>query len=335
MNVSNFTNQVIEKLPANYQLVYLSLYGSNLYGTALPTSDTDYRGIFIPSMEDLLLGKAEKNIQFSTGDKGTKNTSKDVDINLFSLSYFLELLADGDTGALDLFFSFYRKDTIIYCNNSIIDELKTNRRKLICSTLKPLTGYCLTQAAKYGLKGSRYRELLDFKTACTSMLLSSDKISDCIDKIKQFLTENSLKYISIEIIKDIEYISILGTLTQTNLPMNTLIERLQTKINQYGNRVTTSEVDSKSLMHAFRAVYELQELLSTGHIVFPLEKARELKQIRQTANKDTLPDTITKLETELEYAQTCLQTTTLQESVDKDFIKYFIVRTYLRELEKI
>ena len=62
MNASNFTNQVVEKLPAGYRLIYLSLYGSNLYGTALPTSDTDYRGIFIPSMEDLLLGKAEKKI---------------------------------------------------------------------------------------------------------------------------------------------------------------------------------------------------------------------------------------------------------------------------------
>lgn len=39
----------------NAKIVYITLFGSKLFGTDNPNSDTDYKGIFIPSKRDVLL----------------------------------------------------------------------------------------------------------------------------------------------------------------------------------------------------------------------------------------------------------------------------------------
>ena len=37
-------------------------YGSGLYGTRIPTSDVDYRGVYLPSREDCLLNRIKDTI---------------------------------------------------------------------------------------------------------------------------------------------------------------------------------------------------------------------------------------------------------------------------------
>ncbi|QQV91959.1 hypothetical protein vBKpMFBKp34_100 [Klebsiella phage vB_KpM_FBKp34] len=61
------------------KIVMETIFGSHLYGLNTPNSDTDYKGIFIPDAKDILLGKAPKTIQSSTGDKHSKNTKDDID----------------------------------------------------------------------------------------------------------------------------------------------------------------------------------------------------------------------------------------------------------------
>jgi len=39
----------------NAKVVYVTIYGSKLFGTDNANSDTDYKGIFIPSKKDVLL----------------------------------------------------------------------------------------------------------------------------------------------------------------------------------------------------------------------------------------------------------------------------------------
>jgi len=61
-------------------------FGSTVYGTRLPTSDTDYKSIFIPSKRDLYLGRAPETIQHKTKlDATARNTADDVDEESFSL----------------------------------------------------------------------------------------------------------------------------------------------------------------------------------------------------------------------------------------------------------
>ena len=53
-------------------------FGSHLYGLNTPNSDVDYKGIFMPTLEELLLGTYPKTIVTSTGPEHAKNSADDV-----------------------------------------------------------------------------------------------------------------------------------------------------------------------------------------------------------------------------------------------------------------
>ena len=74
------------------QLIVKMKFGSHLYGTATEDSDLDYKGVFIPSLRQLLLNRVPKSINESTGNDISKNTKYDIDYDLYSLHYFIMLL---------------------------------------------------------------------------------------------------------------------------------------------------------------------------------------------------------------------------------------------------
>lgn len=64
----------------NHKLLYITLYGSHLYGTADETSDRDYKFLFLPDKDFVLSGKRIKHITVSSSQDAQKNTEDDVDI---------------------------------------------------------------------------------------------------------------------------------------------------------------------------------------------------------------------------------------------------------------
>ena len=87
-------------------LLFKCLGGSYLYGTNSESSDKDYKGVFLPNLNDLILGKAPKHYTSTTGSSVDRNTADDVDETYYSLQYFLELAAKGDTNAIDILFAY-------------------------------------------------------------------------------------------------------------------------------------------------------------------------------------------------------------------------------------
>ena len=79
-------------------------FGAHLYGTATPESDLDYKGIFLPTKDELLLGRVPKSRNYSTGKDNSRNTKNDVDTEMYSLHYFIKLACDGQTVAMDMLF---------------------------------------------------------------------------------------------------------------------------------------------------------------------------------------------------------------------------------------
>jgi hypothetical protein len=62
----------------NASLFFLTLFGSSLYGTETPgKSDVDAQGIFLPSVDSLILNKAPKSLHYSTGNNERRNLSGD------------------------------------------------------------------------------------------------------------------------------------------------------------------------------------------------------------------------------------------------------------------
>ena len=55
------------------KVVFKCIFGSHLYGLNTEDSDKDFKGIFIPSFEDIVLGSNEV-ISVKTGNDKSKNS---------------------------------------------------------------------------------------------------------------------------------------------------------------------------------------------------------------------------------------------------------------------
>jgi len=78
----------------------------DLFGTSTPLSDQDFKDVHLPSGEAILLQRAEELIDRGIVAKhGTKNATKAVDEQSFSLQKFFTMLAKGDTAATEILFA--------------------------------------------------------------------------------------------------------------------------------------------------------------------------------------------------------------------------------------
>ena len=109
------------------KLIYLSQYGSHLYGLNTENSDLDFRGVYVPNLDDIILGKAQDEINTEIELWEVRDSNKEnpiyhieepttlinswylrkvkVDVKIFSLQKFIQLCSKADTNALDLLFS--------------------------------------------------------------------------------------------------------------------------------------------------------------------------------------------------------------------------------------
>ena len=109
-------NFIKEKCP-NAKPLYLVIRGSQAYGTSLPTSDTDYSGVFIQPLDDIL---GNKYIEQINDDKN--------DTVIYELRRFLELLGKNNPTVLELLNT--PEDCVLYKDPSF-DEILENRDKFI------------------------------------------------------------------------------------------------------------------------------------------------------------------------------------------------------------
>ena len=133
-------SQFKDLLPDGYTLLYVTKSGSKLYGTDTPASDTDYKGVYVASKEALLTKTDLDEVTSNTASHKQKNTAEDVDCTLDSLNKFFRLLNKGETGALDVLFSMFRDDTVVYADPQFLEFMKTNYSKFLSSNTKAFMG---------------------------------------------------------------------------------------------------------------------------------------------------------------------------------------------------
>jgi predicted nucleotidyltransferase len=123
-----------EKSPGSKPL-YLVIRGSHAYGTNIETSDTDYSGIFIQSMDDIL---GNKYVEQINDDKN--------DTVIYEIRRFLELLGTNNPTVLELLNT--PEDCVIY-KDPIFDLILNDREKFITKICaKSLGGYAKQQISK-------------------------------------------------------------------------------------------------------------------------------------------------------------------------------------------
>ena len=191
-------DEIIKQLKPliNGKLIYLSQYGSHLYGLNTENSDLDFRGVYIPTLDNIILKKNKDEINeeleitqlesdgmtlshdTSLLPANTRVRTRKVDVKIFSLQKFIQLCSKADTNALDLLFSiednFIEKyiEYKVSVLDSIIWKLYSNRDKLINTDRleSPIT-YAFKQATKYSIKGDRRQVMLDFPKACEYLFI--------------------------------------------------------------------------------------------------------------------------------------------------------------------
>ncbi len=345
--------KVLDKVKSGLRgrLLYLAQFGSHLYGLNTENSDLDFRGIYVPTINDLILHKdkdeinedlvmEEHVIEEYVRDEYCKGyfIPRKTDVKLFSLQKFIILCSKADTNALDLLFSIENNFIEKYINydrnttDSVIWQLYSNRSKLInTSRLESPISYAFKQATKYGIKGERLNVLHNVLTKALELTVTAGEhfVADLVSDLRNDFDGKHLKIDSLDNKGKLEnYLFVCGVQHQFNTPLDTFIKRIEEKIDrEYTSERTKNAKDGndwKALSHAVRVLLEVQELMETGTVRFPLRQRDFLLDIKLGKIEREVVDEYFK--EHLSGLMECIEQNTLNWEYDEEFWNKFIVR---------
>ncbi len=302
-------------------------FGSHLYGTSTPNSDIDYKGVFIPAKRDVLLGRVPKSVNYSSGNPSEKNTPADVDVEMYSLHYFVKLACDGQTVAMDM---LHAPETMIMESSATWDFIVENRHRFYTKNLKSFIEYARRQASKYGIKGSR----INAASAVLDILEKADpgvkmravwerlpKIEHCHDVAPD--PSGMRQY------------QVCGKCFQESASIGYVIPIIRKFRDDYGARAKLAaenkNIDWKALSHALRAAYQTKEIFTRNTITFPLKNAAFLTKVK-LGQADYVTQALPALESIIDEVESLVEKSDLPESVDREFWDDFVCETVGKEL---
>jgi predicted nucleotidyltransferase len=265
-------------------------FGSQLYGTDTPESDLDIKAIYLPTARDILLQRVKPAV---TGHRdkarGEKNTAEDTDFEAYSPAKFLELLAEGQTVALDMLFA--PASAMLDEPDAVWRDIQVLAPKLFSKKTTAFVGYCRQQARKYGVKGERLsavRLALDGLKDIEATYGSNEKLavaeaelrslvkaSDLLDIIQLPNPDGSLA----------SYFDVAGKKAIFSASIKSARAMTQNLFDEFGARTRAAEanqgVDWKAMSHAVRIARQAVEFLQAGHITFPRPEAAHLLAIKR------------------------------------------------------
>jgi len=299
-------------------------FGSHLYGTNTPESDTDYKGVFMPTPEQILLGRIPKCYSENTKVGEGKNTSEDIDTEIYSFHYFIKLACEGQTVAIDM---LNAPMNMITDFTPLWWRIVEHKDMLISKSMSAFMGYVKRQAAKYGIKGSRLaaaKKVMDFIRVDLAHELSYRDYT--LKELWNKLPEG--EHIAKEHEEGrIPVYNVCGKKIQWTAKATYLYGIMDKFYTSYGERARKAEknegIDWKAVSHAMRACYELEELYSTGNIHFPLEYAGDLKEIK-AGKHDYKTEVAPNLERWIEQVEKLAKHSKYPEKVNVKFWDKFI-----------
>lgn len=328
------------------------VFGSHLYGLDTPDSDIDYKGIYIPTLKELLLNEYPGTYKTSTGGKHTKNGAGDIDQEVISLPKFIKHAIDGETFALDM----------LHCetplsSSPVWEYLVSMRHKFYSKQLKAYMGYVKKQAAKYGLKGSRL--------AC---------IRNAIDTLKQLNPDDKLEdHIAVSISSNDVDIGFTTTVNpkvcdlylgefasikvhhnkngkyqlfyevnmkryQSTNTVEYVLTQLEKMYDGYGERAKAAEsnegVDWKALSHALRAGYQARDIYLHGDFSYPLKETEFLAQVK-AGELDYKTIVCPELERLVDNVQELADNSDLPSKVNVEFWNKWLLSVYDNEFDEL
>ncbi|MGV1864528.1 DNA polymerase beta superfamily protein [Rhizobium sp. 23-156Da] len=306
-------------------------FGSHLYGTSTPESDLDFKSVFVPAADTILLQKAPKTLN-SHRPKGVgeKNSAGEIDEEQFSVQRFLGLAAEGQTVALDVLFA--PETAMVEEPAWEWREIAANRQKLLTRKSAAFIGYARVQANKYGIKGSRVaaaRNALALLDDGMDTHGSTAKLHVIADGIAATIEANDHMGMLEDTTPHGQRVS-LWEVCDRKMPFTASIKNardiMARVVDEYGRRALMAEtqqgVDWKALSHAVRVGEQAIELLSTGNVTFPLPDAAHILDIKQ--GRLPYQDVASEIEDLLERVEAAATSSTLPDEPDYEWINSFV-----------
>lgn len=341
-----------EELTSGQWRFFTSPYGSRLYGTATPTSDTDEKVIYVPSLDSLLLGKKltiYKERVDAQGNKVPDNVSMPdggVETEHIPLQTFVRDFVRGQAYALEVAYAYVGRGKpapgVVY---SI--ELETYHflqqliEKFGNSDVYSMVSFAKKQTLDYVHRGERLNKAIAVLEVIERYIKKA--ITDGYEPLPRLDTLHNNKPI-------LDWVALdtglkIGTSTNGNRAMRTLelngrsyLEttdldhlaiQLRKVIDAYGARTNAAAeqaVDFKSLSHAVRVYQQAIELLDTGWITFPRQNAAELLAIKRgEADLENVKELLNQLDAEVQAkvlaSSIQKRTPELEEAAEKWLLK--------------
>ena len=313
----------------NSNMIMKTLFGSHLYGLSTPESDKDYKGIFMPSRRDILLGKIPRSINESTSDDFSKNTNQDIDSEMFSLHRFIELGCKGETAVIDM---LHTKPELIVEDESpnihIFNRLQHLRTMFYSKNMKAYIGYVKRQAHKYGIKGSRIEAVSSVIDYLNRLIDEGYVKKDFrLERASTGLAEND--YCGFIQQNGKTFYSVCGRKLQMTITIEEALSVLGKILSGYGDRAKKAEendgVDWKAVSHAFRAGYQVRDIFTKGDFEYPLKETDFILKVKR-GELDFVSEVQPKLEALVDEVMNLSETTdTVPDSVNTKFWNEWLV----------
>jgi len=306
-------------------------FGSHLYGTSTPESDHDYKSVYLPSASDILL----QRVKASTGhivkrEEGKKNAPGDTNDEAYSLQRYLQLLAEGQTVAIDMLFA---PSPLI--TTPLWEKIKANKDRLLTTKSAAFVGYCRTQANKYGIKGSRVaaaKKAAEFFEVWAKQLAQGSHLLEVADLLSGLCIDEHTQIVTLETTpgRTETFFECCNRKVSFGNTVKAAHEIFAKIYAVYGERARLAEtnagIDWKALSHAVRVGWEARELLLTGNITFPLPNALHVLDIKLgRLPYQSVADEIEELLVEIERASTM---STLRDEADTKWIDALVINEH-------
>ena len=302
-------------------------FGSHLYGTDTPASDTDYKGVFMPQLiNDLILTRTPESLSINTKKGYGKNTPNDVDTEFYSLHKFIRLACEGQTVALDM---LHAPQNMLVYSSWVWDEITKERSRFYTRNLSAFVGYARRQASKYGIKGSRLNTAKEFIN-----LLNWYPNDAPLSALWDALPSEDEHIHFVQSRTHIRQIQVCGKTIQETYKVGYVKDMLQKFHDAYGKRAIEAShnegIDWKAISHAIRASYQVREILTEGNITYPLREAQYIKDVK-AGKFDYATEVAPKLESMLTELDMLSLQSLLPYEVDRKYWDDFIVKVIKRE----
>ena len=301
-----------------------SVYGSKLYGTATPTSDTDEKVIYLPALNGLLLGKKPKIFKVRVDADGNHVADNATmpdggrETEYIPIQQFVHDFIHGQTYALEVAHAYKHPASIFDDGQAYFIEQLI--KQFGNSDVYSMTGFAMKQTFDYVHRGERLNEAR--KVLAVLKQLQSCWVDPAYEpsplRLDTLWSTSSNTYVLDVIVKETGLKE--STSTSNNRVMRTLelngrsyletttIEHLITlvkkKVEEYGertNKAADTDVDFKSLSHAVRVYQQAIELLDTGKMTFPRPNVEFLLSIKQgRANLEEVKQLLKDLDVEVQ-----------------------------------